>query len=107
MSRADTRLPTLEDALARVGSGAGFGSLVVRNGRSNTGHIRCDKVVGSLCGVEKRIAAHYDTDCDNDNEEFPAWLKLNWGMGICRACLRSLPNKNDVPTLAAGSQDHV
>lgn len=93
MSHADTRLPTLEEALASVGSGAGFGSLVVVNGRSRVGHIRCEAVSGALCGADKRKAEHYDTDCDNDDEEFPAWLKLNWGLGICRACLRALPNK--------------
>jgi hypothetical protein len=93
MSHATLQLPTLEEALARVGSGAGFGSVVVRNGRSRTGHIWCEQVGGALCGVEQRVSAYYDTDCDNSDDEFPAWLRLNWELGICRACLRSLPNK--------------
>lgn len=94
MSHAKTRLPTLEEALARVGSGAGFGSFVVRNGRSNTGHIYCERTSGALCGVEKRMAPHFDGEVWHEDEEFPAWLKLNWELGICRACLRSLPNSS-------------
>jgi len=91
MSRADTRLPTVEEALARVGSGAGFGSLVVRNGRSRIGHIAHHD--HSLCGVEKRVAAHYDTEVENEDEEFRDWIKHNWQTGyVCRACQRALPN---------------
>lgn len=79
-----------QEVLARIGSGAGFGSLTVRNGHSRTGHIWCEHVNGALCGVEKRVAPHYDTDCDNNDEEFPVWIKTNWNLGICRACLRAL-----------------
>lgn len=91
MSHTDARLPSLDEALVCVGNGTGFGSLSVRNGRSRIGHIRCQKAGGALCGVDKRMAAHFDTDCDNDDEEFSAWLKLNWELGICRSCLHTLP----------------
>lgn len=93
MNRADKSFPTLEQALASVGSGTGFGSLVVRNGRSNTGHIYCERTYGALCGVERRIAPYFDTEVRHEDEEFPGWLKLNWELGLCRACLRALPRE--------------
>ena len=91
MSHSDTRLPTTEEALTRVGSGTGFGSLVVRNGRSQIGHIAHHG--HSLCGVEKRVAQHYDTEIENEEEEFRGWIKFNWQTGyVCRACQRALLN---------------
>ena len=95
MSHAVKNLPTLEGALARVGSGAGFGSLVVRNGRSKTGHIYCERIDGALCGVGKRMAPHFDNEVGHEDEDFAAWLKLNWPC-ICRSCLSALPNKVDM-----------
>lgn len=100
MQAKPAQFPDLENALRRVGTGTGFGSLVVCNGRSRIGHIATDGV--SLCGVEKRVAAHYDTDVDNEDEEFRAWLKTNWGTGlICRACLRSLMARDEKANLTS------
>lgn len=87
----EKKTAALSQALICVGSGAGFSSLHISNGRTRTGHIHRENV-GALCGVDKRKSDHYDAECLNQDDEFPVWLKNNWGLGICQSCLRALPN---------------
>ena len=80
----------LKSVLAIVGNGDGYASLVVRNGRSRIGHIYCEKIDRSFCGVDKRVAKHYDTEVENMDDEFRPWIIRNWGLGICAHCIRAV-----------------
>lgn len=89
MSTANRRSPSLAVARKAVGSGDGFASYHVENGRTRTGHI-WRHGTGVFCGVDKRIAPQHFHELVNDNAEFVTWLTANWSLGICRACLISL-----------------